>query len=94
MKEGKARHLAVDGTAVTVAFKDGNLYIGLPSGRHLVYRNVRIAPSLKFPLKQQLTYDSAVGMSQLYGGLITENIVQAIAADCSGSGFSKQSKPD
>ncbi|HLX63345.1 MAG TPA: hypothetical protein VKX17_18890 [Planctomycetota bacterium] len=82
VKDGKPRQHLVDGTSVMVTMNDRNLYIGLPSGRHLVYRNARMSASLKFPWKQQVTYDSPVGISQLYGGLITENIVQAIAADC------------
>lgn len=52
----------------------GSLYITLPSGRYMCYPNMRID-------KQGLCYGYNEDI-RLYGGLITENIVQAIARDC------------
>lgn len=68
-----------------------NLHIVLPSGRLLVYRNARIESRIpKFcamfgmtPFyKPTIIYDHPHGREgQLYGGLITENICQAIGND-------------
>lgn len=68
-----------------------NLHIILPSGRPLVYRNARIESRIpKFcamfgmtPFyKPTIIYDHPHGREgQLYGGLITENICQAIGND-------------
>ena len=62
------------------------LKIKLPSGRALHYFNPYVNTSMKFgrPLEQvsYTQYDSkGVKVSDLYGGLIVENVVQAIARD-------------
>ena len=72
----------VHGAIMAVGLNQRDLYARLPSGRCLVYPNTRIEESKKFPGRRQITYDSPQAPCQLYGGLITENIVQAIAADC------------
>lgn len=70
-----------------ISMQNGDLTIMLPSGRILYYREPRIA---KHPPKwdpqgtpvDNLYYTSALGFTKsLYGGLLTENIVQATARD-------------
>lgn len=54
----------------------GALYITLPSGRYLTYSDIR------FEAGKAFYYDDKNKKVVLYGGLIVENIVQAIARDC------------
>nr|WP_321525823.1 DNA polymerase [uncultured Cohaesibacter sp.] len=72
---------------VKLAMHDGHLLVGLPSGRHLVYREARLIPST---FRQGSTDISYMGMNQYtrkwerlrtYGGKIAENITQAVARD-------------
>lgn len=69
-----------------------DLLITLPSGRELYYPNARIediippycfAPGFTGNIapKATVVYDSERGQKSLYGGLITENIVQAMCRD-------------
>lgn len=67
-----------------------NLVLTLPSGRELRYPNVRIedvippyvyAYGLDPIPKATVVYDSERGPKSLYGGLITENVVQAMCRD-------------
>jgi DNA polymerase len=70
-----------------------DLQVWLPSGRRLTYRNARIEPrvppyadalGLAMEPKPTVVYDHnhwGPGGGTLYGGLITENIVQAICRD-------------
>jgi DNA polymerase len=62
------------------------LKIQLPSGRYLHYFNARLSKKVKFgKLMECVTYQffDAKGTQEkdLYGGLITENVVQAVARD-------------
>jgi DNA polymerase len=62
------------------------LRIKLPSGRYIHYFNPRIGKKMKFgKMMETVTYTAfdAKGAQEkdLYGGLITENIVQAVARD-------------
>jgi len=64
----------------------GCLLIGLPSGRHLVYRNVRLvdgddgfAPRIVYDGVNQTTRRWEAVTT--YGGKLCENIVQAVASD-------------
>ncbi len=92
----KAALAAVDQGGVHYAGKcrfeviRGNLVVTLPSGRRLSYFNARIEeriPGYAYTLglelvpKSTLLYDSPTGERSLYGGKITENIVQAICRD-------------
>jgi len=92
----KAAVAAVDQGGVHYAGKcsfehvRGNLIVTLPSGRKLTYHNARIEeriPGYVYTLgleplpKSTLVYDSPTGERSLYGGAITENIVQAICRD-------------
>ena len=67
-------------------FKNGMLFIQLPSGRSLAYVRPRIEQDPRFN-KDQLTYEGVNVNKQwarigTYGGKICENVVQAIARDC------------
>ena len=72
---------------IEFAWRDGNLFIRLPSGRKLCYWNARIRQN---PVngREQIVY---MGVNQetkqwseteTYGGKLVENVVQAIARDC------------
>jgi DNA polymerase len=71
--------------------RDGShLVVTLPSGREVVYRNCRVeervpayvyALGLPERLKPTLVYDHPKGEATLFGGKITENLVQAICRD-------------
>jgi DNA polymerase len=68
-------------------YRDAFLHIQLPSGRCLRYRNCRIThKAAKWnptgPAVPHVTYDTPYGFSRdLYGGIIAENVVQAISRD-------------
>lgn len=70
--------------------ESNDLVIILPSGRELHYPNARIEDivppycyTLNLPLNPKATvvYDSDRGQKSLYGGLITENVTQAMCRD-------------
>lgn len=70
--------------------EQGVMKCTLPSGRELWYPNARIEDiippycyTMGLPLNPKATvvYDSNRGLKSLYGGIITENIVQAICRD-------------
>jgi len=71
------------------AYDGKTLYCELPSGRRLCYFNARIedrVPGYAKALgidrpKATLVYDGPMGEAFLYGGKITENVVQAICRD-------------
>lgn len=92
----RAAFAAVEGSEAVAGkceffMRDGHLHVRLPSGRCLVYRNASIQPrepgwakplGLDVGLRPTLVYahpHKPEGV--LYGGLITENIVQAICRD-------------
>lgn len=59
---------------LTVRGGDGNdVHVVLPSGRALVYHNVRVGERLRFK--------DARGWTDTYGGRLTENATQAVARD-------------
>lgn len=64
---------------LAVKYRDGNLFIRLPSGRWLTYYQTKVENG-------QLTYmgTDAKGWLRLktFGGKLTENVVQATARDC------------
>lgn len=69
--------------------EDGDLYIELPSGRHLVYLNAHIGQNrfgseaiIYTGLGGSKTTSGRWGKLETYGGKIVENAVQAIARDC------------
>jgi DNA polymerase len=73
------------------------LRIKLPSGRYIHYFNPRIGKKMKFgKMMETVTYtafDSKGAQDKdLYGGLITENIVQAVARDLLLSGMIEAEK--
>lgn len=75
----------------TTGGRPGHLFIKLPSGRELIYRNVSLQPSARQADELSIlywTYNSnpkygAIGWvpMQTFGGRLTENIVQATAHD-------------
>lgn len=78
--------MVIDGRNVRV------LKIKLPSGRYLHYFNARLEKKKKFDKMQEClcytAYDSkGVQTKDLYGGLICENVIQAVARDILLSGM-------
>lgn len=74
----------------TFLMMGSDLVCVLPSGRHIHYPDAKIEDvvpaycyTLNLPLtpKATVTFESTRGKKSLYGGLITENIVQAICRD-------------
>ena len=70
---------------ITFAYRYGNLYITLPSGRSLCYFDARLKEGR---YGDQIVYKGVNQTTkkwedtETYGGKITENIVQGIARDC------------
>lgn len=85
----RACRRALDGEIVTACrctfYKDGRfLIIRLPSGRELRYRNARTelaVPRWGGPPRDAILYDGVIPGKTLYGGLIMENISQAVSRD-------------
>ena len=80
-------HRTVKRGAVEFSWRDGNLFIRLPSGRKLCYWSARIRQNAVNG-REQIVY---MGVNQetrqwteteTYGGKLVENVVQAIARDC------------
>jgi DNA polymerase len=66
---------------LVIEFEDPTLYITLPSGRRLVYRDARIEPG-KFAGSQDITFEDAVrGRINGWYGVFVENVVCATARD-------------
>jgi DNA polymerase len=72
---------------VAFCYKEGNLFVKLPSGRRLVYWGCRLKPdpakgrdSIVYMGVNQVT--KQWGETETYGGKLVENIVQATARDC------------
>lgn len=66
------------------SYKNGNLYITLPSGRRLTYFKARLAQgkfSKIIKYRGTATMGNAIVWSDTYGGKLVENIVQAISRD-------------
>ena len=61
----------------------GHLYVKLPSGREVCYRNARIVPTVKWGKERpQVVYASPRWRNTaLYGGKLAENLTQAVASD-------------
>ena len=65
----------------------GMLFVRLPSGRRMAYREPRLIQDQRFP-RPALVYTGVQSATKkwtdlsLYGGLAVENIVQALARDC------------
>ena len=86
MAGGPVRPYSVrEGVALVFTYKDGNLYITLPSGRSLCYFGARLKEGKYGP---QIVYKGVNQTTkkwedtETYGGKLVENIVQGIARDC------------
>lgn len=86
MAGGPVRPYSVrEGVALVFTYKDGNLYITLPSGRSLCYFGARLKDGKYGP---QIIYKGVNQTTkkwedtETYGGKLVENIVQGIARDC------------
>jgi DNA polymerase len=80
----------IDSHHCRFGYDGGCLVIQLPSGRELVYRQARVEDrvpaycallGLPGKLKPTVVYHGPRGEAMLYGGKITENVVQAICRD-------------
>lgn len=73
--------------ALKFTYERGYMFITLPSGRRLAYHGAHIAADgyrIRYWGLKQMKDSTAKAwtMIDLYGGLITENIIQAMARDC------------
>ncbi len=73
----------VDAGKCTFYHAHGHMYVTLPSGRELVYRNARVQTSIRWGREvPQVVYASPRWRNTLlYGGKLAENITQAVASD-------------
>lgn len=76
-----------EGVEVAFSYRDGNLFIKLPSGRKLCYWGAQVRQN---PAKgrEEIVYmgvnqtTKQWGITETYGGKIVENVTQATARDC------------
>lgn len=87
IRTGLSDHIKIGkNSRISLKMVEGNLYIVLPSGRKLCYRNARIGvnrfdrPSIIYKGLNQTT--KAFEDLETYGGKLVENITQAVARDC------------
>lgn len=84
-REGAQR--MVNGVLFGPGKKAGDVVITLPSGRELNYRNVRVGEHGKSRHgKKQWVFGHGAGR-KIYGGLLVENVVQAISRDILAEGI-------
>jgi len=74
---------SVDVARCTFYRERGHLYVRLPSGRELIYRNARIVNRVKWGKERPTVIYASPRWrtTELYGGKLAENITQAVASD-------------
>ena len=81
---GQVYEVTRNGVTVKFSMWRGHLLVGLPSGRHLVYRDAQIAPGQYGDVVSYMGVDQYTRQwtrIETYGGKLVENITQAVARD-------------
>lgn len=74
------------GDHLRMQHRDGHLWVQLPSGREMCYRDARVAPTEKWgkpawDCSFETTLGDRITRERTYGGKLAENFTQAVAAD-------------
>jgi DNA polymerase len=85
MGNGFSQVLQLPYCSIGFSMERGNMFITLPSGRRLCYHNAHcVGDKIRYMGMKTIpgTTKRIWGAIDLYGGLITENIMQAMSRDC------------
>jgi DNA polymerase len=84
-KEKRPYSLVLPYTKLKFTYERGYLFIELPSGRKLAYRDIHLTSDGKLAFWGVNSTTKKWERVYTYGGKLVENIVQAIARDCLGN---------